>query len=262
MKPIRAEASGQAVHMAGLYRQINIDLMKKEMICLVGAGGKTSAMFRLAQELSAEGKKVLVTTTTEISFPDSEQYDKIIITDSALPDMFISIESGSITVCGRAVSSEGKLLGVDQGFLDVLFLKGIFDYIIVEGDGSKKRPIKAPAGHEPVIPSLTTKVLGLIGLDSIGKKVFTEYVHRQEIFCSILGCSEGDIIDADLISRLIVHEEGLFKAVPPQAERYVVLNKADEENERLAALEIIQRISDMGYELDGVVISKLRDVKA
>ncbi|MGE5678805.1 MAG: putative selenium-dependent hydroxylase accessory protein YqeC, partial [Pseudomonadota bacterium] len=34
------------------------------MVCLVGGGGKTSLMFRLAGELAAQGMKILVTTTT------------------------------------------------------------------------------------------------------------------------------------------------------------------------------------------------------
>ena len=262
MKSIGAEVAGQAVHMEGLYRQININLMKKEMICLIGAGGKTSSMFRLAKELSKERKKVLVTTTTAIYFPERDQNDRIVIADSALPDLFENIESGSITVYGKALSNERKLRGADPEFLDILFLKGVFDYIIIEGDGSKGRSIKAPAGHEPVIPSLTTKVLGLIGLDSIGKKICPEYVHRQELFCGILDCREGEIIDTNIISRLIAHEEGLFKSVPAHAERYVILNKADGESERLAAMEIIQRLSDMEYKPDGVVISKNRDVGA
>jgi probable selenium-dependent hydroxylase accessory protein YqeC len=243
--------------MKAFYSQVNIKLEKKEMICLVGAGGKTSSMFRLAQELSDEGKKVLATTTTAIRCPSRDQHDRIVIADSVLPDFFKDTINGSITVLGKSISNEGKLMGVNPELLDTLFLVGIFDYILVEGDGSKGRPIKAPAGHEPVIPSLTSKVLGLIGLDCIGKRVCPEYVHRPELFCRITGCSEGDTIDTGMVSSLIAHEEGLFKAVPEQAERYVVLNKADGGRERLAAGEIIQRLSNMGYEHDGTVIARL-----
>jgi len=242
--------------MESLYSQVNINIWKKEMICLVGAGGKTSAMFRLAKELSAEGKKVLVTTTTAIYYPLGNQHGQIVIADLLLPDLFKSISCG-ITFYGRALSYEGKLLGVDPEFLDALFLKGIFDYIIVEGDGSRGRPVKAPAEHEPVIPSLASRVLGLVGLDCVGKKVCPKNVHRPELFCNITGCREWDIIDADMIGKLIADEEGLFKAVPSRAERYVVLNKADGEKERSAAGEIVQRLSDMGYKPDGIVVTKL-----
>lgn len=246
-------------NMENLYRLINIETGKKDMICLVGAGGKTSAMFRLASELSAKGKKVLATTTTAIYYPEGEQYDEILITEKESLDLFYNRSGSGITVLGRSISSDGKLLGVNPEFLDALFCEEIFDYILVEGDGSKGRPVKAPARHEPVIPSCTTKVLGLIGLDSIGKKICREYVHRPELFCSISGCQEGDIIDSDIISKLIAHKEGLFKAAPAFAEKYIILNKAEGESRRIAAYGILHKLSDMGYKPAGMVISSMKD---
>src|SRR5581483_11467192 len=38
----------------------------KEVVALVGGGGKTTTMFRLADELVTQGKRVVVTTTTRI----------------------------------------------------------------------------------------------------------------------------------------------------------------------------------------------------
>ncbi|HYE81053.1 MAG TPA: selenium cofactor biosynthesis protein YqeC [Clostridia bacterium] len=244
--------------MDSLCRLINIKPDKSEMICMVGAGGKTSAMFLLARELSDKGKKVLVTTTTAIYHPEKEQYDDILISEGETMDLFDN-RSGSITVLGRSVSSEGKLLGVSPEVLDSIFLKGTFDYIIVEGDGSKSRPVKAPAGHEPVIPSQTTRLLGLIGLDSIGKEVGMEFVHRPELFCRISGCVMGDIINTEMISRLIIHEEGLFKAAPDLSERYLLLNKAEGEREKREAYNIVKKLLDSNYKLNGIVISSMKN---
>ena len=53
------------------------------VISLVGAGGKTSLMFRLAQELSAEGATVLTTTTTRIFMPGQGQSRCVILADTA-----------------------------------------------------------------------------------------------------------------------------------------------------------------------------------
>ncbi|MGE5679065.1 MAG: selenium cofactor biosynthesis protein YqeC [Pseudomonadota bacterium] len=168
-------------------------------------------------------------------------------------------KNAGIIVFGSKVSSEGKLLGVDPGFLDSLFLMGLFDYIIVEADGSKRRPIKAPAGHEPVIPVQATKILGIIGMDSMGKPVSESFVHRPELFCSITGCAEGDSIDAELVSRLVMHEEGLFKASPEKAARYLVLNKADGEIEKKAAFDIAAILEEKDCSLDGIITSSIRE---
>lgn len=245
--------------MENLYRLLDIKIGKKEMICLTGAGGKTSVMFRLAQELSSRGMRVLATTTTAIYYPERNQYDQILISEEESLDLFDNRCNFGITVLGRSLSSEGKLLGVNPKFLDTVFLKGIFDYVIIEGDGAKSRAIKAPAGHEPVIPSNTGKLLGIVGLDSIGLKVCQEFVHRPELLSKITGCKEGDIIDTDIISRLIIHEEGLFKAAPAISERYLVLNKADGEAEKEAAFDIAKKLSDNRCKLAGIVISSIRN---
>lgn len=245
--------------MENLFRLFNIEIGKKEMICIVGAGGKTSVLFQLARELSAKGMRVVVTTTTAIYYPEREQYDDILISEEESPDLFDNRGNCGITVFGRSVSSEGKLLGVNPELLDTLFLKGSFDYIIVEGDGSKRKPIKAPAKHEPVIPSNTTRLIGVVGLDSIGLEAREEHVHRSELFCKITGCREQDIINTEIISRLIIHKEGLFKAAPVHSEKYLVLNKADREVNIRAAFDIAQKLSDIRYELDGIVISSFKN---
>ncbi len=38
-----------------------------DVVAFVGAGGKTTAMFRLAEELVTQGKRVVVTTTTKLA---------------------------------------------------------------------------------------------------------------------------------------------------------------------------------------------------
>lgn len=245
--------------MDSLYSHIGVEMRKKEMICIVGAGGKTSVLFCLAGELSAEGKNILVTTTTAIYYPQKEQYDQIIISEEESVDLFDNISRIGVTVFGRSVTSEGKLLGATPEFLNAIYSKNTFDYIIIEGDGSKTRPIKAPAEYEPVIPSHTTKLLGIIGLDCIDKEVSREYVHRPDIFCSILGCKEGDIIDAETASRLITHEKGLFKGAPAFAEKYLILNKADGKKEMQDACDIAQKLLDSGYELEAIVISNMNN---
>ncbi len=255
----------QTAHLEGnsmenLYSLINIELERKEMICLVGAGGKTSAMFRLARELSSKGKKILVTTTTAIYYPEQSQYDSMVVSEEESLQLFDNRSNCGITVLGRTTSSEGKLLGVSPKFLDAIFLKGIFDYILVEGDGSRGRPVKAPAEHEPVIPTFTTKVIGLIGLDCIGKEVCTDNVHRPELFGRLLDCNEGDIIDAEMILRLILCKEGLFKASPVHAQNYLILNKADGEKERIAAADIVQKLLDKKYNPEKIVIASLKNL--
>lgn len=211
-----------------IVKFFDIDIGTKEMISVVGGGGKTTTIFNLAFELKRLNKRVLVTTTTAIYNPSRELYDNIVILDEKR-----SIEAnwpkGTITVLGRCISTENKILGVDVSFLNDVFSKNLFDFILVEADGSKEKPIKAPASHEPVIPNDTSKVIGVIGMDSLGKIIEDANVHRPEIFCDITNSSMGNIITEETIAKLVVSEVGLFKGTPTESEKYLLLNKADTE---------------------------------
>jgi len=244
--------------MNSLHSLIGLKPGKKDMICIVGAGGKTSVLFQLAEELSAKGCKVLVTTTTAIYHPGSGQYDRLLVGPDEAPVLFDDHAIKGITVYGRAVSDQGKLLGASPGFLDDVYLKGNFDYIIVEGDGSKGRPVKAPAAHEPVIPSQTGKLLGIIGIDCIGREVSEEAVHRPELFSKLTGYDAGSLIEAETLVRLVLHEEGLFKAAPEYAERYLVLNKADGEKEKKCAAEMVRALRGAETGLTGIIVSSFK----
>jgi probable selenium-dependent hydroxylase accessory protein YqeC len=229
-----------------LYEALNMDLKFSELISLVGAGGKTSTMFRLAQELKALGKKVLVTTTTNIALSETAKADHLFV-DGLRDICFLPrVEPGTIVCLGSGVlNDKEKLKGIDREFIDEIYQKHLFDYIVVEADGSKRRPIKAPAHYEPVIPGETTRVIGVIGLDALGKTITEEFVHRPNLFCSITGKKMGATIDRKCIIDLILSEDGLFKDAPQGCKRYVLLNKADhadrEKEARITVHELIER---------------------
>ena len=239
-----------------LYEALNMDLNISELISLVGAGGKTSTMFRLAQELSAFGKKVLVTTTTNIAFSETSQADHLVI-DSSKDIRFLSrVEPGTIVCLGSGMlNDKGKLTGIDREFIDEIYQKHLFDYIVVEADGSKRRPIKAPAHYEPVIPRETTRVVGLIGLDALGKSITEDYVHRPNLFCSITGKKMGDTIDRKCLIHLILSEAGLFKDVPQGCRKYVVFNKADHAELEKEAQITVHQLRGMKSPVNGLIIA-------
>ena len=239
-----------------LYEALNMDLNISELISLVGAGGKTSTMFRLAQELSAFGKKVLVTTTTNIAFSETSKADYLVI-DSSKDILFLSkVEPGTIVCLGSGMLNEkGKLKGIDRELIDEIYQKHLFDYIVVEADGSKRRPIKAPAHYEPVIPRETTRVVGLIGLDALGKSITEDYVHRPNLFCSITGKKMGDIIDRKCLIHLILSQDGLFKDVPRDCKKYVVFNKADHTDREEEAKMTINELIEIQPPVNGFIIA-------
>ena len=201
------------------------------VISLVGAGGKTSLMYRLAHELTADGAMVLTTTTTKIFAPTEKQSPRLIL--SASPGRILDEAKknmGSqrhITAAFGKTDVENKLEGFSPEIIDRLWEAGVFQWILVEADGARNKPLKAPAVHEPVIPQTTHCVVGVVGLDSVHKPLEEKWVFRHQLYAKISGLKIGKPVTEASISDAIQHENGIMKGSPSHATQVVFLNKAD-----------------------------------
>lgn len=205
-----------------LYKKLSINLSKKNIISVVGGGGKTTSIIVLSKELKEEGKRVLVTTSTGMFIPKKVDYDNLFIGE--LPKKFIPTD-GSITYYAEKNDDiNNKIKTQNISLIDEIIERKIFDIVLIEADGSKRLPIKAPAAHEPVISKHTSMTIGVVGLDSIGTMVNEENVHRAELFKKIVG-EEVRIVDANAILKLVLDGRGLFKN--SKGRTVLILNKAD-----------------------------------
>jgi probable selenium-dependent hydroxylase accessory protein YqeC len=220
------------------------------VISLVGAGGKTRLMFRLAQELSAEGATVLTTTTTRIFMPAEGQSRCVILADTAETILERAAqklnEYRHITAAAGLNADPGKLVGLTPETVDRLRASQVFDWIIVEADGAAGRPIKAPAEHEPVIPSCTGWLVGMVGLRALGTPLTEQWVFRSEIFSRITGLSRGADVNAEAIAALLAHRQGIMQAAPDRCRRLAFLNQADTLDGRAAGTRICKLLERHG----------------
>lgn len=239
-----------------LFKELDISIKKPELISITGGGGKTTSMFRLGRELKKFGKKVLITTTTGIFTPQEGTYEKLILLEedeNDLNDLPIGI-----TIIGSKIDKKKKkLMGIDVGIIDEFFKNNLFDYIIVEADGSKRKSIKAPASHEPVIPSLTTKTIGVIGMDVVHKRIYEENVHRANIFANLTNSKLGDIINEDVIYNLIISKKGIFKGSPKGSDRYIILNKVETNERRKVAEKIKYKLLMNNINIKNLIIGSI-----
>lgn len=224
------------------------------VVALVGAGGKTASLFALGASIAARGGRALLATTTHIRDPRGEsgrRFDRVVAeaafasppgpaARAAALSLLGSPDSGElppITVLGSGLLSipgEVELLAsVDPAW--PAFLAPSFDLVAVEADGSRSLPVKAPASHEPVMPAGASLVLGLVGLDCLGRPMGPDTVHRPELFGALADCAPGEAIGPRHLLALARSREGLFKSRPSGAARVLVLNKADLVSPRAAA---------------------------
>jgi len=204
------------------------------VVSIVGGGGKTSTLFAFARRFSSEGRRVLVTTTTHILHPDAGDmkdgrgFGPVVVSDGPISSQTIARlrEAGPRTILAGGVQHDGsRLSGIAAE--DVAVLREHFDVVLVEADGSRGLPVKAPAAHEPVVPRATTALIGCIGLDALGAPMDARHVHRPQLFGPLTGCAPGEAITAAHIARLVESPAGLFSSAPAGARRLVLLNKAD-----------------------------------
>jgi probable selenium-dependent hydroxylase accessory protein YqeC len=84
-----------------------------------------------------------------------------------------------------------------------------------------------PADHEPVIPACTSRLIGIIGLNSAGQRLSDQWVFRRERFVQLTGLDDGSKISDSAVIAVLTHEKGLFKNAPPQAKCIAFFNQAD-----------------------------------
>ncbi|WP_406243788.1 selenium cofactor biosynthesis protein YqeC [Tissierella carlieri] len=234
-----------------IYKALGLDIDKAEMLSFVGGGGKTTTIFELAKEFISLNKKILISTTTKVFTPLKEEYNYLFLKDI---DKDFNPLNATITIFGEEIKN-GKLEGISSEKLEEIFARNIFDIILIEADGSKRKPIKAPGNHEPVIPTTSTKTIGVIGLDSLGKAIDEDTVHRPELLCQMVG--KNFIIDEEVIVKLVLDKNGLFKNA--SRDKILLLNKANDEIKICKAKRIRRILKDKHF--NNVAIADVKEKK-
>lgn len=214
-----------------LIKQIEAVLPSpKAVIAIVGAGGKTTCMYQLAKSLIEADKKVLITTTTKIFHPEHENRDnwKLFLGPLHGQEIHLPNKDNQIDIAALEVDpNQNKLIGYTAEDIDDSANEGRYDYILVEADGAKQKPIKAPDQNEPVIPGSASMVIGIIGLDSLGKHIDEVNVHRHKLLADLTLEPLGSEITESTLVKLICSKIGLFKDSLAACRKIVMLNKAD-----------------------------------
>jgi probable selenium-dependent hydroxylase accessory protein YqeC len=219
-------------------------IAEDEVVALVGGGGKTSAMFRLAREVVERGGSAITTTTTRIFAAQIALAPTHVPAGDATRERISAAmeKHRHVLVIGDTNPKDGKADGVS---LDLFGrLRSWFPHacLLNEADGSRMRPFKAPASHEPVIPVETTLVVPVVGADVFGQTLDAEYVHRPELVSALSGAPLGAPITPEIVASVLAHPEGGRKGVPAGARVVVLINKVESLPDRKPADETAERL--------------------
>lgn len=244
--------------------------------CVIGSGGKTTLIARLARELCS-GKPVggvaedvaasgvVVCTTTHIQPLDGmlacegrsvgEVRDALASAAGRAP-----VQVASSASAGDAPSRDGIVrLGPAQVGVDAI--AGVAGHVLVEADGSRMLPLKAHAACEPVLPDpcelhgIVMRVVLVAGMRGVGQHV-RDAVHRPELFCGLTGVAADDVILPRHVARAVAAELACGRT---RADA-IVLNQADSADGMAAARDVAHELAVLlGRECPCVMAGGVRE---
>ncbi len=203
-----------------------------DVVAFVGGGGKSTLVLDTGRELANAGRPVVMATTTKMGVDQ-------------IPDWAVVCQTAdevqSALTAGRPVyllhrAQDEKVIGVAPHLITaVAATTGAT--VLIEADGSRGKPFKAPAEHEPVIPPSATAVVVVVGADSLGVPI-GEIAHRPERVASLTGRSLADPVRPEDIATVVAHPDGGRRHVPSDSRIVLALTKIQPgQREAVAAIQ-------------------------
>ncbi len=222
-------------------------------VALVGAGGKTTAIFLLAREAK---KPAVITSTTHLGSWQVKQADRHIVATTA--DELPRLGDEHVTVVTGAIGSDQRTQPVGADVLERLRAESARSgrMMLIEGDGSRQKPLKAPDPHEPCVPDFADLVVVVAGLSGLGKPLSDANVHRAGLFSKLSGIPMGAPVSSEALVRVLTHPDGGLKGIPVGSRRVALLNQAEAPDLQARARGMVGPLLSA---YDSVVIGAVQD---
>ena len=224
-------------------------------ICFTGAGGKTTALFQLARQ--SKEKLILATATTHMGKWQTALADHHIIVDQNASSIQLP-EQGVVLITGEI--KDNRTLPISNNTL--YWLREISKKnnvrLLIEADGSRQKPIKAPAEHEPPIPDFADMVIYVAGLSGLQKPLDKDNIHRPEIFSKLTGLALNKAVSPEKLINYLVHPQGALKNIPSSAKKIALLNQADTPQLQSIGSQMAEKLMNV---YDAVLVGSLQTDK-
>jgi probable selenium-dependent hydroxylase accessory protein YqeC len=202
---------------------------KGDLISIIGSGGKTTLMYKLAHGAVLLGMKVISTTTTHIFVPTPNQTERLILLNPMKKTLLFDYLKAQLRqyrhiTLAQDYVEDRKVKGLPPDLICEIYTRNLADLILVEADGARQKLFKAPKDHEPVIPSCSSGCILVVNLAVIGKPLDERYVHRIQLVSEITGLAPGETLTPQAICEVINNPKTYRNKIPPSARRILFLN--------------------------------------
>jgi probable selenium-dependent hydroxylase accessory protein YqeC len=225
-----------------------------DVVAFVGAGGKSGAILTVCEGLLQAGMKVLVAPTTKMLLGEADRIGPLVTSEDAeglQKKAENALSEAPAVVAGSGMISKNRVGGVDPAWIGGL--ASLADVVLVEADGSRRRPIKGTADHEPALPTAATLVVAIANVQALGKPVDDEHVHRPEVFSELTGIGQGQSITPGAFATAIAR--GSLARVPQETRKAALITGVDPGRTMSKASVITRELWHLG--LKNVVLTSL-----
>ncbi|GAB6153659.1 hypothetical protein JCM17380_24090 [Desulfosporosinus burensis] len=172
------------------------DMIRRvQVVTFIGAGGKTTCLRSITQELKSAGQQVIATTTTKV-FPEQQMY----IWKSADPPeeqdgacfWYVKVEDKSGKWIGPSVEAVDAAIDADRLSLGCHASERTVPNLhkrcwVIEGDGARRLRLKCWESHEPQIPLRSDCAVIVLDRGLWGNVLQPDQVHRSERCSDLIG---------------------------------------------------------------------------
>jgi probable selenium-dependent hydroxylase accessory protein YqeC len=220
-------------------------------VCVVGAGGKKTTLYALANRIG----RAVVTATVRIPIFDA-RVARVVVTD----DPFEVVENATAWPIGVVPEREDdRYRGYDPDVVAELGER-VDVPLLVKADGARTREFKAPGEREPQLPPNADTVIPIASVHAVGEPLDERTVHRPERVAALTGLALGDSITGDAIATVLASPEGGLKDVTEGATVIPLLNKVDTDGDERVAREIAAGVHERA-DVERVVLARMADAE-
>jgi len=225
------------------------------LVCVVGAGGKKTTLYALANRLD----RAVVTATVRIPIFDDQVADVRVTRDpvGALRD---AVDDAWPLGLVPERERDDRYLGYDRETVTAIRATPGHGPVLVKADGARTRLLKAPDEREPQIPATADTVIPVASARVVGKPLSDAHVHRPERVADLTGLQLGDPIAPEDVGTVLAHRLGGRKRVPPSATVVPLINMVDDDELAATGRAIAAAVHDRA-DVPRVVLARMLDAE-
>jgi len=205
--PNDAEGGRDADGPTSLPAALYADRSDTRVVAVVGAGGKKSLLYALAERL----ERAVVTATVRIP-PPGESVAQVVTDEDPVAGLDRVDDWPAAVIRPPEPDKPDRHPGYDRAAVARLATDERVGTVLVKADGARTRWLKAPDEHEPRLPDADV-VVPVASARVVGEPLDDERVHRPGRVAAITGRSVGEAVTAGDVGRVLGHPDGGRKDV-------------------------------------------------